>query len=143
MPPHERRQFAISVTWTWPVIIGLLVLAMIPIWGPLMPPLEGAIAPVTTKVTFIDVKAVEGGLTARMSYTKNRDCEIVGVSLDRNGVPIDFQPVTGSLDKLTTRGTGPQISREWFIGSDNTDGLRLRWIHRCHFLWTTVTIAFP
>lgn len=143
MTGHERRQFDISVTWTWPVIVGLLILAMIPIWGPLMPPLEGTIAPVTSKVTFIEVKAAEGGLTARMSYTKNRDCEIIGVSLDRGGVPIEFAPVNGSVDKLTTRGTGPQISREWFIGSDNTDGLRLRFIHRCHFWWTTVTIAFP
>lgn len=31
MTGHERRQFAISVTWTWPVIVGLLILAMTPI----------------------------------------------------------------------------------------------------------------
>lgn len=143
MSPHEQRQFTINVTWTWPVVICLLVLAMIPIWGPLMPPLDGTVWPVTSKVTFVDQQPTEGGLLARMSYTKNRDCEIIGVSLDRAGVPIEFEPVAGSLEALTTRGTGPQISRQWFIGADSTDGLRLRFIHRCSPWWMTVTIAFP
>ena len=84
MSPHEHRQFAINVTWTWPVVICLLVLAMIPIWGPLMPPLDGTVWPVTSKVTFVDQQPTEGWLLARMSYTKNRDCEIIGVSLDRD-----------------------------------------------------------
>jgi hypothetical protein len=143
MSPHERRQFAVNFTWSWPAVLVLLVLAMLPIWGPLLPPLEGAIAPVTSKVTFIQQTPAEGGMTVRMSYTKLRDCEILGVSLDRNGVPIEFVPISGSVDTLVTRGTGPQISRQWFIGSDNLDGLRLRWIHRCNPLFTTITIAYP
>lgn len=121
----------------------LLFFSMLPVWGPLIPPLEGRIAPVTSKVTFIEQPPVEGGFTVRMSYTKLRDCEIIGVSMDRNGVPIEFEPVNGSLDKLFTRGTGPQISRQWFVGDDSLDGLRLRWIHRCHVLWTAVTVAYP
>ena len=124
-------------------MIVLFVLAMLPIYGPLLPPLEGAVWPVTSKVSFVNAAPTEGGLTARMSYTKLRDCEIIGVSLDRNGVPIEFEPVAGSLEALTTRGTGPQISRQWFIGADSTDGLRLRFIHRCSPWWMTVTIAFP
>ena len=70
MSPHEQRQFAINVTWTWPVVICLLVLAMIPIWGPLMPPLDGTVWPVTSKVNFVDQQPTEGGLLARMSYTQ-------------------------------------------------------------------------
>lgn len=143
MSPHERRQFTINFTWSWPAVLTLLFLAMLPVWGPLLPPIEGMIAPVTSKVTFIQQTQVEGGMTARMSYTKNRDCEIIGVSLDRNGVPVDFEPVGGSTDVLQTRGTGPQISRLWFIGADKTDGLRLRFVHRCSVLWTTVTVAYP
>lgn len=141
MSPGAR--LAINVTWTWPVVIVLLVFAMLPIWGPLMPPLEGEINPVTSKVTFTAVTPVEGGLTVRMNYTKNRDCEIIGVSLDRAGVPIEFEPVTGSTASLITRGTGNQISRQWFIGDGSVDGLRLRFLHRCHMFWTTVTIAYP
>lgn len=131
------------LVWTWPGALAVLILAMLPVWGPLVPPLEGAVWPVTSKVTFVEQKLVAGGFTVRMSYNKLRDCEIIGVSMDRNGVPIEFEPVNGSVDKLTTRGTGPQISREWFIGSDRIDELRLRFIHRCSPFWTTVTIAFP
>lgn len=53
MSPHERRQFAVNVTWTWPMVLALLFFAMLPIWGPIVPPLEGAVAPVTSKITFI------------------------------------------------------------------------------------------
>lgn len=143
MNDHERRQFAISVAWTWPVVIILLVFAMVPIWAPIIPPLAGLIAPVTGKVTFIEQTPVEGGMHTRMSYYKNFDCTIEGVSLDRNGVPIIFEPVVGSLKTLTTKGTGPQISQLWFIGDDKIEGLRLRWIHRCNPYFLTVTIAFP
>lgn len=82
-------------------------------------------------------------MTARMSYNKNRDCEVIGVSMDRNGVPVEFEPVGGSLDNLITRGTGPQISRLWFIGDDSVEGLRLRLLHRCNPFYITVTIAYP
>ena len=143
MSPHERRQLAINVTWTWPMVIILLVLSMLPAWGPLLPPLEGAILPVTTKVKFINVKPVDGGLAVRMSYQKLRDCQILGVSMDKNNVPIEFEPLVGSVDTLVTKGTGPQISREWFVGVDSVVGIRLRWIHRCGPWWTTVTVAFP
>jgi hypothetical protein len=125
------------------MVLLMLFLAMVPIWGPLLPPVEGYLAPVTSKVSFVNAAPTEGGLTARMSYTKLRDCEVIGVSLDRGGVPIEFEPIAGSLEALTTRGTGPQISRQWFIGADSTDGLRLRFIHRCSPWWMTVTIAFP
>lgn len=143
MSPHERRQFTINFTWSWPAVIVLLVLAMLPIWGPLIPPIEGTILPVTSKVTFIQQVPVEGGMQLRMSYTKNRDCEILGESLDSNGVPIEFEPIAGSTDNLVTRGTGPQISRLWFAGTDDLTHVRLRFVHRCSPFWTTVTIAFP
>jgi hypothetical protein len=137
-------KLAINITWTWPAVIALLVFAMLPIWGPLMPPLEGALWPVTSKVAFINQAATpEGGMLARMSYVKNRDCEIIGVSMDRAGLPVDFEPAAGSLDNLITRGTGPQISRQWLIGDDSIQGLRLRFIYRCHTLWTTVVIVYP
>lgn len=138
-----QAKFALDITWTWPVTILLLIVALLPLYGPLMPPIEGTIAPVTSKVTWVSVRPAEGGLIARMSYVKHRDCEIVGVSLDKNGVPVEFEPVAGSTDNLTTRGTGPQISREWFIGTDDLHDLRLRFVHRCNPLWLVVTVAFP
>jgi hypothetical protein len=143
MTPRERRMVALDITWSWPVTILLLVAVLLPIYGPLIPPLEGSLLPVTSKVKFTDVTPTEGGLLVRMNYVKNRDCQIIGVSMDKNGVPIEFEPVSGSTDALVTRGTGPQISRQWFVGNDSLDDLRLRWIHRCGPWWTTVTVAFP
>ena len=78
-----------------------------------------------------------------MRYVKNRDCEIVGLALDRHGVPIEMDPVQNSKNRLTTRGTGLQVSREWFIAADSLDDMRLRFIHRCNPLWLTVTVAYP
>jgi len=143
MAPYERNQLILSIAWTWPAIISMLVLVMIPVWGPLMPPLEGQVLPVTTKVKFINPRPVDGGTHVRMSYVKLRDCQILGVSMDKNGVPIEFEPVATSVDSLVTRGTGPQISREWFVGADSTEGVRLRWVHRCGPWWTTITVAYP
>lgn len=141
MPPSHK--LALDMTWSWPVTIALLIAILLPLYGPLMPPLEGALLPVTTKVHFINVRPTDGGLIVRMSYVKMRDCQILGVSMDKNDVPIEFEPVVGSVDALATRGTGPQISREWFVGSDDLDGVRLRWIHRCNPFWQVVTVAYP
>lgn len=139
----RASNFVLSVTWSWPITLLLLFFAMLPIWGPLMPPLDGMVWPVTDKVRFTNQVAVDGGLNVRMAYNKLRDCQIIGVSMDNNGVPVDFEPVAGSIDTLSTRGTGPQISRLWFAGTDDLKGVRLRWIHRCNPLWETVTVAFP
>jgi len=136
-------KLTVDITWTWPVMIALLALAMLPVWGPLLPPMEGFAMPVTSKVTFVQQTPVEGGLHVRMSYTKNRDCEILGLSMDREGVPIDFEPVIGSVDNLVTKGTGTQVSRLWFVGDEKVDGLRLRFLHRCHPWFITVTTAYP
>jgi hypothetical protein len=141
VPPSHK--LALDLTWSWPVTLLLLFVALLPVYGPLMPPLEGQLLPVTTKVRFVNVTPAEGGLRVRMSYLKLRDCQIIGVSMDKNSVPIEFEPVAGSVDTLSTRGTGPQISREWFAGTEDLDSVRLRWIHRCGPWWTTVTLAFP
>lgn len=141
MSPTVR--FAVQFTWTWPVTIILLIIAMIPVYGPLMPPIDGALWPVTSKVTFIEQRATEGGVIIRMRYVKNRDCELAGLALDRHGVPIEMDPVQNSENRLTTRGTGLQVSREWFIAADSLDDMRLRFIHRCNPLWLTVTVAYP
>jgi hypothetical protein len=141
VPPSHK--LALDLTWSWPVTVLLLVVTLMPLYGPLLPPLEGQFLPVTSKVRFVDVIEVDGGLRTRMSYTKLRDCQILGVSMDRNGMPVEFEPVVGSTDSLVTRGTGPQISREWFVGASKLDDVRLRWIHRCNPLWTVVTVAFP
>lgn len=137
------RSMVFGITWSWPVTILMLFIALLPVYGPLMSTVEGDWWPVTSKVKFVNIEKTLDGMIVRMSYTKNRNCEIVGVSLDAHNIPIEFVPIEGSVDLLQTRGTGPQISRKWFIGHEDLEDLRLRFIHRCHILWVTVTIAFP
>ena len=132
------RYCLVILTAIWPGVLSVPVIV-----APLMPPIDGTLAPVTSKVTFIEQRAVDNGLVVRMRYVKNRDCELVGVTMDRHGVPIEFDPVAGSENRLTTRGTGLQVSREWFIGADKLDDIRLRFIHRCNPLWLTVTVVYP
>lgn len=138
----SRNRFAIGVTWSWPITVLLLLLILMPIYAPLMPTIEGNFSPVTGKVEFVDITPVPGGFVARMQYIKLRNCEYLGASLDKAGTPIEFSPYNGP-PPTGTFPTGPQLSRPWFIGAANLDGLRLRWVHRCNPLWLTVTVAYP
>lgn len=127
--------------WSAPGTLLLLLVVAFLVFAPMMPEIDGRIFPVTTKVSFFDVKATEGGLAARMSFVKLRNCEFLGASLDRDGQSIEFAPVSGE-DPLTI-AAGERVSRPWFIGSDNVLGLRLRFVHRCSPLYTTVTLVYP
>lgn len=140
----ESKQFALTVTWSWPVVVVMFVFLALPVFGPLMPAIEGGVWPVTGKITFINQTPVQGGIAAQMSYTKDRDCQFLGVSADNlmSGEAVDFHPYLGDIP-VGTWATGSHISRPWFIGAPNTDGLRVRWVHRCSLLWLTVTQAFP
>lgn len=140
----QASRFALNVTWTWPVMIALLFIAMLPLYGPIMPGIEGRLLPVTTPISFINVTQVDGGFAAQMKYIKLRDCEYLGASADNvmSGEPVEFHPYTG-VQPLGTWATGQHISRPWFVGALSTDGLRIRWVHRCSPLWLTVTQAFP
>lgn len=137
-------RFALNVTWTWPVMIALLMLALLPIYGPLMPGIEGRFLPVTTKIEFLNMTPVQGGIAAQMKYVKTRECEYLGTTADNimSGEPIDFYPYLGA-QPVGTWATGQHISRPWFIGAPSLDGVRIRWLHRCSPLWLTVTQAFP
>ena len=141
MSPSSK--LALDVTWTWPVVILLLFFALMPLYGPLMPTVEGRFFPVTTKITFVNPRPTDGGTLAQMSYVKSRDCELLGVSADdmMSGQTIEFHAVVGT--SVGTWATGPHISVPWFIGAPSITGLRVRWVHRCNPLWLTVTQAYP
>ena len=130
------------MVWSWPGAIAILLVAMLPVYGPLVPVIEGEVAPVTSKVEFVDVTPLaSGGFTVRMRFTKYRDCEYLGATLDANGMPVDFAPVAGGTPE--TLSTGERLSRPWFVGATSLDGLRLRWSHRCNPFWTTITVVYP
>ena len=119
----------------------LIVLLVLPIVWPLLPVLDGTLFPVTTKVQFIDVRPVDGGMSVRMQFVKKRDCQLIGQGVDREGIPIQFEPISG--EEPITLPSGLRVSRPWFIGTDSLDGVRLIWVHRCSAWFTTITIGYP
>jgi hypothetical protein len=139
MSPSAKA--AMRITWSWPGTIVLFVILTVVMLTPVMPTADGMFFPVTSKVEFLDIKPVEGGLSVRMKFNKLRDCEFLGVTIDREGVGIDFEPLIGG--EPMTLPTGQRISRPWFIGTTNIDGIRLRWVHRCVIWWNTVTQGYP
>ena len=139
MSPLDRA--IMRATWSWPSITLLLIVALFPFYGSQFPRFDGWLFPVTGKMTFSDVRPADGGVTVRLSYTKLRDCEYLGASMDHEGVSVDFYPVDGGVP--TTLATGQHVSRPWFIGSPTVDGLHLRFVHRCNPLYTTVSDVYP
>lgn len=139
MSPSQRN--AVRLTWAWPSVVLLLFFALLPVYGPIMPAIEGALLPVTSKVMFKDIMPVERGLAVRMQFTKLRDCEYLGVTADRDGRSVDFEPIAGGPP--ITLPAGDRLSRPWRIGVTDLEGIRLRWVHRCGPWWTTVTVGYP
>ena len=142
MSPSAKA--ALSITWTWPTMVLLLILGMTPLVAPMMPQIDGHLFPVTSKVQFVNVKEVEGGLTVQMQYEKLRDCEYLGTTLtSSDGLPIPFAPAAVNASQPDTKATGQQLSRRWLVGASSLEGVRLRWVHRCQPFWITITDAYP
>lgn len=141
----EQRSQAVwhilEVAWGWPVVVLLLFFALLPVYAPLMPSLEGAIRPVTSKIDFVDVKPYEDGLSLRMHYFKLQDCVYRSASADKDGVFVSFVPIAGG--EPATYPTGERLSQPWKIGTTNLGDIRIRWVHECHPYWDTVTIGYP
>jgi len=128
---------AIKSMTAWPMMVLLALVALLPLYGPWFPPIEGALFPVTSKITVGEAVAHDGSMLFRFSYEKYRTCEIVGVEATINGKPVDF----GRADDTPpgTRIPGDQTSRVWRLGSPSLDGLAVFFIHRCHPYWITIT----
>lgn len=139
--PSRTTERLMEITWAWPTVILLLFFVLLPIYGPLMPVIEGQFLPVTSKVVFKNVTPVEGGLSVRMQFEKLRDCEFLGVTADRDGISVDFEPINGGLP--ITLPAGDRLSRPWLLGSTDLEGIRLRFTHRCGPWWITVTVGYP
>lgn len=139
MSPSASR--AMQIAWSFPGTFLLFLLLLLPGFSSVIPTLEGSLFPVTSKVEFVQITPVDGGLTARMKFTKYRDCEFLGVAADRDGISVSFEPVAGELP--LTLPTGERLSRPWALGSPDFKGIRLRWVHRCNPYWTTVTVGYP
>ena len=140
--PSRSAWQLLELVWSWPFTFMLLVFALLPVYAPLMPTLEGLVRPVTGKIDFVDVQPFEDGwISFRMHYFKLQDCNFKSLTADIDGAYVPLVLVSGSVP--ATFPTGERVSQVWKLAAPNLDNLRIRWLHECHPYWNTITTAYP
>lgn len=131
-----------QVAASWPVIIMLFFLAMVPIWTPLAGEIEGYLLPVTSKVTWENITPdADGGVTLRMEFKKLRSCQFLGATMDRDGVAIEFHPIDNST--IFTIAPVTVLTPLWHAQTTDLSGVRLRFAYRCNPFWVTISTVYP
>jgi hypothetical protein len=135
-----------SFTATWWSIPGLFVIAVVfalAIFGPRIGELEGQVFPVTGKVTISDVRVSDDGTRFRMGFSKNRNCELIGITVKIRGVAVPAGPAPGEVGSNGTLATGERRSQVWLVPGSTLDDMEISWSHRCSLFWVTITHAYP
>lgn len=86
----------------------------------------------------------DGGVSVKLSYTKVRDCEFLGISWYRGPVRLI---VDDSVDKnFMPRSSlpGPVVRGPWVVqGIEMLEGTRAAIWHKCHPLWPLYNRLYP
>ena len=144
MSPASVRKAFLDYSWSVPSLLAIILVLSIAVLGPLLGQIEGELAPVTSKVTFSDVREEDGSTVFRMAFEKRRNCMLVGVTVKRFGVSVPAGPIPGQAGPSGTVAPGERVSQLWAIpGVPPLDDVEVIFAHRCTFLWTTLTRAFP
>ncbi len=137
----RAMRFASQRSW-WFLFWAALV--ALPIYGPIMPMIDGFILPVTTKISPVHpVVTDDGGLEFKFQYTKLRACEYLGTEARLSGYHVDFGLAPGQLQMGGTRSTGAQISQLWHLDNPTLQGVTIYFLHRCMPLWISQTQVYP
>lgn len=137
-----------TAAWRASVVLMGSALIAIPVYGPLMPSLEGDLLPVTTRLVLLDPVTLEplvpvpdpdGWISLRFSYEKLRSCQYVGVEAQVAGLRIEMEQAEGSTG---TRLPGKQVSSVWRLHTASLRYLKIFFVHRCSPLWITITEVF-
>lgn len=156
----EKRMRLVHRVWSWPGATALIILAMLPVYGPLMPNIEGKLWPVTTRIEFVDPVTLEplfdtttgaqripltpdpddpASIFVKFNYTKIRGCTYVSTEAKQHGVHVDFE-VTEAPGG--TRIPGRQVSQRWRLHTVDFAELEVYFIHQCNPYWQTYTKVF-
>lgn len=125
----------------WKFLVIALLLAL-PIYGPVMPAVEGWLLPVTTKIAPVNLVADGEGMDFRFQFTKMRACEYLGTEARMAGYHLEFYQKVDPGGH-STRMVGAQTSNLWHLNAKTLDGVTIWFIHRCSPLWLTYTLAYP
>lgn len=132
-------------------ISGLFLMAVIPPLSPILADFEGRLMPVTKDLAVEDFRHDAAGVYFKATFDKVRECEYLGLVWYRvlsdgrkERVVIRF-PRAANDDSDRTRAEGVQRTGEWFLAMTpqefETSYAEVR--HRCHPLWSTVTVFYP
>lgn len=130
-----------------PSLVLLTGAALLPLWGPMMPRIEGRVLPVTSHWGMEPIETQGGREGARfyLRFTKLRDCDLVNYSfihretLVRANVEAEYGYTVVTLPAGEEHRTGPFIA--WGV-SDITDYTAVT-VHRCHPFWLTISEVYP
>lgn len=143
-----------TVYWVVQVICATIIgLCTVGAFYSVGPALETTYWPVVSKMQIVHMEpAEEGWVKMRVSFTKLRDCEYVGLAWFKGTRPDDFERVAVMLQRdpsdtgSPTRPLGTQRAGPWRVAVTPEEfkykSFAQLW-HRCHPFWTTVTEFYP
>lgn len=112
------------------------------------PKIEGALLPVTKRLTINQVEPIDAN-TSHISgvFEKQRDCDFLElewlfVNQSGNGVGVEYE----FLEPSQIRASGDHSFGPWRVdirADMLADHSRVEAFHRCHSLWVTRTVIYP
>ena len=127
-----------------PLVVMMSMLVLLPIWGTFMPNVEGKLMPVTStwQITPTATQPDEG-LSFMMTFKKHRACEIIDYSWISNTTNVRANVEVKQEYTVATLPTGEHVTGPWVADIDRLEDYHAVVIHRCHFLWLTVSNVYP
>lgn len=130
-----------------------IVICMLAGFYSIGPRLETEWWPVVSKLKIVSMEPGDPGWTKiRVTFTKLRDCEYVGLAWYVGQRPNNFERVAVIIQRdpkdvgSPNRPLGTQRSGPWLIAVDSKEFSRATFAqlqHRCHPFWITTTDFYP
>jgi hypothetical protein len=136
---HDMRRVLLFGVVGWMILNHVLfAFAFLPFGE-----IEGDMNPVTSRITITSTTSVDGGVVISAEADKHRDC-LKWVRTDwyygdRGSDAIVPMSTARHLDKPQIRPSGTLRWDEIFIPVDDLEHTHANAVHKCHFLWNTVT----
>ena len=136
---HDTRRVLVFGMVGWMILNHVLfAIAFMPLGA-----IEGALSPVTDRITITSVTPTDGGVVISAEALKHRDClrwvRTEWYYGDRGSDAIVPMPTAKHLDKPQLRPSGKIQWDGIFVPVPDLENTHANVIHKCHSLWNTVT----
>lgn len=142
--------------WTYIIkgmLAGIGLLSILMTFFVAGPWIETRFMPVLSKLEFVSIQPdTENTSIVRVKFTKNKDCEYMGMAwyvTNLSGISdrVSMVPIKDPNDTSSpNRMVGTQYAGPWRIGLTLKDIREKSYVlvyHRCHPFWTTTTVFYP